>query len=216
MVIHILWIAGSMKQLEQDSDNTVGKLFVKPLILAGILVAMVISFSCKNDMEYVKMLAEESDMPAQTARDFDVEFTDSGRLEAVFSASLVERYANNPDEGEYWEFKEGLLIKFYNKAGIVESTLTAAYGKYWIDDNLGYVRDSVVGKNHLKGDELNTEELYWNREKEILYSNVFTKLSNEEGVFYGEEGFESDQDFQNYKLIGSRGTVNVKDEEFPK
>lgn len=47
----------------------------------------------------------------------------------------------------------------------------------------------------------------------MIYSKVFTKITNVDGVYYGEEGFESDQDFDNYKLIGSSGTVNVEDEE---
>ena len=162
------------------------------------------------------MFAKEEDIAAQTARNYDVTFTDSGRVEVVFKSPLVERFDNKPDEGQYYEFKKGLFIEFYNREGEVESTISAEYGKYWIDKDLGYARDSVVGKNLLKGDELNTEELYWNKEKEKLYSNVFTKITNEEGVFYGEEGFESDQNFDNYKLIGSSGTVNVKDEDYPK
>ncbi|MBN1953256.1 MAG: LPS export ABC transporter periplasmic protein LptC [Bacteroidales bacterium] len=206
-----------MKIRKQDSDSPTDSLSLRNLflsILAGL--SLLTAVSCRNDMNYIKMFVSEEEMPSQTARNFDVLFTDSGKLKVAFKSPLVNRFDNKPEEGVYYEFKEGLLIEFYNDQGIVESTLTSKYGKYWLDKDLGYASDSVVGKNLIKGDELNTEELYWNKEKQILYSNVFTKITNEEGVFYGEKGFESDQDFENYKLIGSRGTVNVKDEDFPK
>lgn len=154
-------------------------------------------------------------MPVQTGKNFEVQFTDSGRLQVIFKAPLVESFNKNEDEGDYYEFREGVEILFYNKKEILESTITARYGKYWEEKGLGYCRDSVVGKNVLSGEELNSEELYWDREKQLIYSTVFTKITNPDGVYYGEEGFESDQDFKNYKLIGSSGTVNVEDEEIP-
>jgi LPS export ABC transporter protein LptC len=187
-----------------------------PFLLPGLFLSGILLMnSCKNDIEYINMLSSELTLPVQTGKNFEVQYTDSGRLQVIFKAPLVELYNKTAEKGEHYEFKEGIEILFYNNKGELESTITARYGEYWEEKSLGYARDSVVGKNVINGEELNTEELYWNRETGRIYSYVFTKITNNEGVFYGEEGFESDQDFNNYKLIGSRGTVNVEDEELP-
>ncbi|MBS1234211.1 MAG: hypothetical protein H6R34_775, partial [Bacteroidetes bacterium] len=48
--------------------------------------------------------------------------------------------------------------------------------------------------------------------EETIYSDQFTKIINADGTFYGEKGFEARQDLSKWKLKGSKGTVNVKDQ----
>jgi LPS export ABC transporter protein LptC len=183
------------------------------LLFCTLLPGSIFIVSCQNDIESINMLSSELKLPVQTGKDFEVQYTDSGRLQVIFRAPLVERYKKSEEEGQYYEFREGIEIMFYNRSGIIESTINARYGKYWEEKSLGFVRDSVVGKNLIRGDQLNTEELYWDRQNQLIYSKVFTRITNDEGVYYGEEGFESDQDFENYRLIGSSGTVNVEENE---
>ena len=169
--------------------------------------------SCKNDIETINALSNELNLPDQSGKNFEVQYTDSGKLQVIFRAPLVEHYISRDDEGSYYEFSRGIEIQFFDQDEILESVVTARHGLYYEDKNLGIARDSVVGRNLKTGEQLNTEELFWDREHQTIYSNVFTKISNEDGVFYGEKGFESDQNFDNYKLIGSSGTVRVRDEE---
>lgn len=178
-----------------------------------VVAVMGLFYSCKNDIETINALANELNLPNQSGKNFETQYTDSGRLQVIFKAPLVERYLNNKDEGPYYEFREGIEIQFFDKNESLESIVTARYGIYYEEKNLGIARDSVVGRNLKTGELLNTEELFWDRENETLYSNVFTKITNTDGVYYGEEGFEADQNFDNYKLIGSSGTVRVRDEE---
>ena len=206
--------AGLMKPQRPDLINHTpsGMHFcIAFLFFSGVILFM----SCNNDIEYINSLSEGQDFPVQTGKNFEVQYTDSGRLQVIFRAPLVERYIKDNDEGSYYEFGEGIEIDFYNKSEVVESRVTARYGKYWEEKNLGFASDSVVARNLISGEQLNTEELYWDRENQKIYSDVFTKITNDEGVFYGEEGFESDQNFENYKLLGSSGTVNIEDEEIP-
>jgi LPS export ABC transporter protein LptC len=169
--------------------------------------------SCKNDIEYINALSNELNLPTETGTNFEVQYTDSCRLQVIFKAPLVERYTKGGEEGSYYEFTKGIEMQFFDRNEQLESVVTARYAKYWEDKNLGLARDSVVGRNVRTGEQLNTEELYWDREKKIIYSNVFTKITNDDGVYFGEKGFEADQGFQNYKLIGSSGSVNVENDE---
>ena len=178
-----------------------------------MMAAAGLFYSCKNDIETINALSNELNLPNQSGKNFEVQYTDSGRLQVIFKAPLVERYLNDKDKGPYYEFRKGIEIQFFDKKETLESIVTARYGIYYEDKNLGIARDSVVCRNIKTGEQLNTEELYWNRENETIYSNVFTKITNEDGVYFGEKGFEADQNFDNYKLIGSSGTVRVRDEE---
>lgn len=184
-----------------------------PVFCYTILITVsVYLISCKNDIETINALSNEIDLPAQSGKNFEVQYTDSGKLKVIFKAPYVERYIRNDDQGSYYDFKDGIEIQFYDYDETLESVVTARQGVFYEDNNLGIARDSVVARNVKTGEQLNTEELYWNRENETIYSNVFTKITNEDGVFFGEKGFQSDQNFDNYKLIGSSGTVRVRDE----
>lgn len=152
-------------------------------------------------------------MPVLTARNFESQYTDSGKLKVIFIAPVAEQYVIKGGKSTYYEFRDGMEIRFYGTDEKLESVVTSRSGEFIEDENLGIARDSVVAKNVRTGEQLNTEELFWNRQDQTIYSNVFTKITNDDGVFFGEKGFISDQNFENYKLIGSSGTVRVKDEE---
>jgi hypothetical protein len=171
------------------------------------------TMSCKNDIDYIKSISDEINLPKQTGKNFEVQYTDSCRLQVTFKAPLVERYFKGGEEGSYYEFTKGIEIHFFDRNQQLESIVTARYANTGKKSNSGLARDSVVGRNVRTGEQLNTEEFILDRGKQIIYSNVFTKITNEDGVYYGERGFEADEGFQNYKLLGSSGTVKVKDEE---
>ena len=71
----------------------------------------------------------------------------------------------------------------------------------------------MIARRMDNGDALYTEELFWDMEKEIIYSDTYTRVHNEENTLYGKRGFKSDQNLSNWQLIGSSGTINIQDEE---
>lgn len=180
-------------------------------VLAVITVLLYVA-GCKNDIEVVNALTNELDLPNQSGKNIEFQLTDSGKLKLIFRAPIGERYVKENEE-PYREFPKGIEVMFFNDEEILESKITAGYAKQWEEQMLWKANDSVVAQNVLTGERLDTEELFWDEKNKQIYSNVFTKITNEDGIFYGEKGFEADQDLENYKLIGSSGTVKVKDEE---
>ena len=79
--------------------------------------------------------------------------------------------------------------------------------------NTPIVDADVIAKQLTNGDQLNTEELFWDEANELIYSNTFTRIQNQDGTFYGKNGFESHQSLDNWQLKGSSGIVNVRDDE---
>jgi LPS export ABC transporter protein LptC len=177
------------------------------LILSGFFL-----ISCRNSIEEIKALTPDLNLPDQSGKDIEVQYTDSAKLLLKFKTPLMKRYLNK-EEGPYYEFPDGIDVIFYDKSERLQSQVTAKYAIYHDKTQIWDVRNDVVAKNLQSGEQLNTEELFWDMGKKQIYSNVFTKITNADGVYFGENGFESNQDFTNYKLIGSRGSVNVRDEQ---
>ncbi len=79
--------------------------------------------------------------------------------------------------------------------------------------SLWHATGNVIARRLDNGDALHTEDLYWDEEAKLIYSDAYTRIQNEDGIFYGKRGFESHQSLTNWQLKGTSGTVNVQDEE---
>lgn len=192
--------------LENSFLKTLKKGFV--LLCCGTALFM---FSCKSDLEKVNIFANELDLPNISAKNLEIEHTDTGKLQLRFVTPILNRYTTIDEP--YYEFPEGVEVYFYDEEQKVKSVITANYSIYYENKQLWEARDSVVARNIESGERIETEQMYWEQPKQIIYSKVFTKITNEDGVYYGEDGFEAAQDLSRYKLLGSSGTVRVKDEE---
>lgn len=201
--------------MKQQRPDSIIKHRFRPRILLlsfGVCIFLMYITGCKNDLEIVTALTSEDSLPNQSGKNIEFQLTDSGKLKLIFKAPKAERYINKEEE-PFKEFPEGIEVYFYNDEQQLESKITAGYAKQWEEQMLWKATDSVVAQNVLTGERLDTEELFWDEKNKKIYANVFTKITNEDGIFFGEKGFEADQDLENYKLIGSSGTVRVKDEE---
>lgn len=177
-----------------------------------ILISLLLP-GCNNDLEMINTLIEDSNHPIQTGKNIEVQYTDSTLLQLIFRAPRMKKFLTNEEEGAYYVFEEGIEVFFFDHEEVLESTFKAGYANYYEKTKLWRANDSVVARNVQTNEQLTTEELFWDQENKRIYSHVFTKITNEDGVYYGEKGFESDQDLNNYKLIGSSGSVEVEDEE---
>jgi LPS export ABC transporter protein LptC len=195
---------------KQGSENKKVKDRCKPILLlmSGIFIFFM---SCKNDIEKINSFAEKLDIPNQYGKNVRVEYTDTGKLQLKFLAPEMKRFLRKEDS--YYEFPKGIEVYFYDSQENLQSIITANYSIYKEGPQLWEARDSVVARNIQTGERIDTEQLFWDQPKKFIYSNIFTKITNEDGVHFGERGFEAAQDLSNYRLIGSKGTVRVKNEE---
>jgi LPS export ABC transporter protein LptC len=170
-------------------------------------------FSCKNDIETINALTSDLNLPDQSAFNFETTYTDSGLLVGKIIAPEMNHF-NNKEE-PYFEFPRGMKVIFYDEQGISESSIVANYAIFYENTDIWEARGQVIADNPRKGEKLETEQMFWNQREERIYTDKFTKLTNSDGVFYGENGFESRQDLTKWKLIGSKGTVNFREDQDP-
>ncbi len=167
--------------------------------------------SCENDIEKINALTSELNLPEQSGYNVEISYSDSGKLIGKLYTPELHKYKN--DKNPYIEFPQGMKVVFYDENEEFESYIRSNWAKYDEKDELWEARNNVVARNVKKGEQLNTEQLFWDQIIGIIYSDKFSKIVNEDGTFYGENGFQAKEDLSKWVLKGSKGTVNVSDEQ---
>ncbi len=200
-----------MKQLlsEQDKKHMdVWDIFPKRSLIISIALAVAMLMSCKNDIEVISSLTNIDNLPSQTIVNLETIYTDSAKIQLIVKSKLVETY--NQEEDSYLEFPKGLEVFFYDKNEKVESQLSAKYAIYYKADQLWEAKDSVVVIN--ANDEiLNTEQLFWDENKKLIYTSKFVSITTTNEIIYGE-GMEANENFTNWKIMKPRGTFYLDHE----
>lgn len=186
-------------------------------IKVGILKALLYVFlpllflvSCENDIKKVNLITTNKKIfPDETANNIEITRTDSGKIIVTLKAPELQSFRQG--DKPYYLFNKGLEATTYIKYPKIESQFSSKYAKYFENENIWEARNDVEAWN-IKGEKLNTEEMFWDENKKIIYSSKFTRITSPDGVFFGENGFEADQNFTKWKLINIKNsTINVKE-----
>jgi LPS export ABC transporter protein LptC len=98
----------------------------------------------------------------------------------------------------------------YDGKETTQAKVTAKYAKC-TNNNLWELRDSVVVIND-KNERLETEVLFWNQEKDKIYTDRFVKITSEDQISQGI-GFESDSHLTVRRIFKVTAEISVNDEE---
>ena len=177
-------------------------------LISGIIIISGFILSCENKIDIIPK-SDLLTLPSLSVKDFETVFTDSGKLQLVLFSPLMEQY-NNADPA-YSEFRSGLRVIFYDGHKDPVASATSKYAKYTKPDNLWELKDSVVVINE-GNDKLETEVLYWDQGKNLIYSDRFVKITNEDQIVMGT-GFESDPRLSKRRIKKVSATIYLKEEE---
>lgn len=166
--------------------------------------------ACGNDLEEAKLIASRANVNIETGRDVIINYSDNGITRIRATAPTATRFNK---EKPYMEFGDGIHLQFFDANGKVESTLTAKYATAVENSQEMTVRDSIVVVNQ-KGERLTTDELIWDEERKIIYSNTFVKIATEDEVIYGK-GMIASQNFSDYTIRNITGRIKVNASEVP-
>ncbi len=183
-----------------------GTFVLKLLLITGVFFLL----SCENDIERINLLTNPADLPDIQGKNMEIMYSDSGSVQMKLTAPLIKQYRKA--EKPYLEFPEGIHIYFYDENFEYNAELQADYAIYYNEDKHWQARGNVVAINYKEEEKLNTQELFWDEKTEKIYSNTFSRIENKDGTFYGQQGFEANQNLTNWKLKGSKGTLHIKDE----
>jgi len=194
-----------LKILSLFREKTIAFIFT-----AGIVVFIVVAMlpSCKNDVQTVLSLDVVDTLPALTARDIEILYSEKAKVQI----KLVSPYlVNKTEEEELLLFPEGFTVFFYDSAMNLKSTIKADYGISYEKKKIMEARHNVVVENLEKEEKLNTEELFWDRTKQLIYSNKFVKITSGGQVITGD-GITSAEPFDELEVKNPKGLIEIKEE----
>lgn len=174
-----------------------------------LALGAVMFFSCKTDIKEVNAIGSRDGMPEMSGENMELLYSDSARLKYKVNTPLYNKY--NLENQKYDEFPKGLHAILYNKEGLEIGSITSKYAKKLEDEMLWELRNEVVAVNS-EGKKLETELLYWDMKKEIIYSDRYVRLTAGEQIIEGNNGFESDQQLRNPIFKNITGQVEIQNQ----
>ena len=145
-------------------------LYMKSII---VLLGAIMLLACKNDIKEVNALAEREKRPDMTGENLELVYSDSARIK--YRVLAPEYIKVNREKEKYEEFPKGIHVLSYDPAGKMIGSIKAKYAKKLEDEMLWEARNEVVIIN-AEGKKLETELLYWDMKKELIYSDRCVKL----------------------------------------
>ena len=187
-----------------------GKRMTRTIRVAlSVTGSAILLFSCA-DKDAGRASASEETMMTEYSENLSVVMSQNGRRSYHFVTPLLEGYslAREP----YREFRKGVKITTYQNDSLttVDAVLTANYAIYYENRELWEAKGNVVVEKS-DGKTLYTQQLFWNARTKKIYSNVDSKIVQNNGrdVFIGE-GFESDEEFKDWRFRRMKGRMEVE------
>lgn len=169
-------------------------------IIATIAVAIML-LSC-NDETTSRL--DFSQIPIQVVDSMSVVQTENGKPVMRMSAPLMESYKyTHGDTTESYElFPEGFKVFAYTPEGELETTVVADKARHVTTkgEESWSAFGNVLITNLIKGEHLQTDTIYWNREEKKIYTDCYVKLYSYDGLMQGY-GLTSDERASNSTIL---------------
>ena len=174
--------------------------FIHPVVIALAVTTVVIS--CKGEQQEDSQ--DLSGVPMQTIVNMNAVQTKNGVLQMKMESPLMERYDNDSLSCEL--FPDGFKVYAYNELGELETQIVSDVAKHTTTkdkDNKVETWEAfgnVVITNIKKNERLQTDTLYWDREKGSIYTHSLVKMYSPQGFMQGY-GMESDEMARNAHIL---------------
>ncbi len=184
--------------------------FYKLKILKNVfsVFAVILHFSCDDGTSTLKQINQFNENPVGIAYDIHMTYTDSAKVKAILTAPLNLDYTHL--SFKYSEFPEGLKIIFYNNNN-EENTVVADYGILYNQTKIVDLQGNVVLLSN-DGSRLETSQMYWDSEKEWLFTEQPFTFKN---INYDMAAIRLDtnKEFSKFQTGNLTGTMLVKEQK---
>lgn len=170
---------------------------------------VIVIISCDDGSSTIMQINQFNENPIGIAYDIRMTYTDSAVVKAILTAPVNLDFTHL--SFKYSEFPEGLKIIFFNSNND-ENTLVADYGILYNQTKIVDLQGNVVLLSH-DGSRLETDQMYWDAEKEWLFTEQTFTFKN---INYDMAAIRLDTNkefskFQTGKLTGTMLVDEQKD-----
>jgi LPS export ABC transporter protein LptC len=137
--------------------------------------------------------------------DIEIFYSEKGIVKYKLEAKDVTRLKD-----ESIQLPNGGTLICYDNEGKVEFKAHANGAQATADSKIwDFEGDVYIETNNTR---LSTDKLHWNRNDEMLSTNDFVEVRNDDSLLVGE-GMLAKQDLSYFKIIKPRGSMKVAEEE---
>lgn len=175
-------------------------------VLAAMLVALIVASGCTEERKIdVASKINPKRMATMTTKNISTLISDSGVVQYKIVAPLWEVWeeADTP----YWYFPKGIFLQKFDPYFKVIATVAADSARFFSNQKLWRL-DGRVELTQVPKGLFQTQQLFWDQRRGVLYSDSFIHIETETHVLEGI-GFESDEQLRSYRVIKPQGIFPV-------
>jgi LPS export ABC transporter protein LptC len=177
----------------------------KKSFFTALLAGCFAICACENNEKDIPNFSNKRWMQEEV-KNIEAYLSQNGLLKGKLTAPLMYRQmADSP----YFEFPNKLHVDFYNEKTQKESQVDALYGKYKENERLIFLKDSVVVMNIAKGDTLRCQELWWDQNKQEIYTNKPARIYQKDRTITSKNGLRAAQNLSWWFTFDNSGTTLV-------
>lgn len=160
------------------------------------IFSIVLLCSCESNFKEVQKINYSEFMPSGEAENFNLKYTDSGRIKSILVSPKMLDYSNV--EFPFTEFPKGVLVTMYDTKG-KRTFISSDYAVTFKGTDLIDLQKNVKISNE-SGQVMETQQLYFDQKNEWFFTEKKFKFTDPKGVSYGE-GIDFSKDF---KIVNSQ------------
>jgi LPS export ABC transporter protein LptC len=170
-----------------------------------IVLILIFIQSCSSGLESNQKF-EEYTGPIMEADTVEIIYSDSAVVRVIVKASKQFEFENGDRE-----FPNDIFIEFYETDGTLSSTLEANSAYYTKEKDLYKAEGDVEVIGYIDSRKMNSEELYWEPQKEEIYTDKFVRIQSQDQISTGT-GLVAKQDFSSYRILKPSGTIYLEED----
>ena len=176
------------------------------LSIVTVITTVTMFFSCNDNYNQVQKIGISENEPIGVAENINLKYTDSGRLKANLLGAKMLDYSNR--DFPFSEFTDGMTLYVFDDED-KKSTIVSDYAIIYDKTGLVDLQGHVVITTH-DGNILKTEQLYYDQNREWLFTNVPVTFITKQDVINGN-GFDSNRGFTNAEVLEVTGLISLND-----
>ncbi len=166
-------------------------------VVAAFAAACCIVVSCEDEKHsYVGNMKKDGSTPTMVTTHVVTLISDSGYTRYQIDAPVWRMYEDLGDP--YWKFPEGIQLEQYDDRMRPTSNMRCDSATYYSKRRLWQLDGHVVMVNSAR-DTFLTPQLFWDQQKERVYSDSFMHITRHNHIIEGY-GFDSNQRMTQYTV----------------
>lgn len=175
----------------------------------AVVMLLALSSCVRKKKDFGDAITERDSLPVMETLGVTTFVSDSGITR--YRVDAEEWLYFDKKDPPYWAFEKGIYLEKFDSIFNIDASIKADTAYYFIKDKLWKLMSNVEVKN-LKEERFNTDLLYWDENKEQVYSDKYIRIEQTDRIIEGY-GFESNQQMTIYKILNMEAVFYVSQEE---